>query len=193
MIVVVNKIDLPTANLDCVKQDLAKAGVQVEGFGGDVPIVPVSAKAGTGLDDLLDFIILVAQMKELKSEPTAPFEGVVIETRLDKGKGMVASIIVKKGTLRSGQTLYEGAKGIARVRAMFDEFGKSVKEAGPSKPVEVLGFTTLPGVGSVILDVPISVASELSKPIVSKLYSQQELPDWLKPVQDQQKESLILS
>jgi translation initiation factor IF-2 len=192
MVVVVNKIDLPTANIDRVKQDLAKIGVQVEGFGGDVPIVPVSAKAGTGLDKLLDLIVLMAQMKELRSESTVPLEAVVIETRLDKGKGMVASVVVKKGTLKAGMTLYEQVKQIARVRAMFDENGKTVGEAGPSKPVEVLGFTTLPVVGALLLDTPktIEVSPTAQKPAGPKMYSSTDLPDWLKPVADQEKEKL---
>ncbi len=192
MVVVVNKIDLPTANIDRVKQDLAKIGVQVEGFGGDVPIVPVSAKAGTGIDGLLDLIILLAEMKELKSEPTLGLEAVVIETRLDKGKGMVATCVIKRGTLRAGVLLHEGDKQIARVRAMFDEHGKSVSEAGPSKPVEILGFTSLPAVGSLLMD--IAKAKEqvngAQKQPGPKMYSATELPDWLKPVADQEKEKL---
>jgi translation initiation factor IF-2 len=192
MIVVVNKIDLPTANIDRVKQDLAKVGVQVEGFGGDVPVVPVSAKAGTGIGDLLDLIVLVAEMKELKSEPTLSVEAVVIETRLDKGKGMVASCVIKRGTLRSGVLLYEGDKQVARVRAMFDEYGKPVSEAGPSKPVEILGFTSLPAVGSVLLDMAkvYTPSAGTPKSTGPKMYSATELPDWLKPVADQEKEKL---
>ena len=191
MIVVVNKIDLPTANVDRVKQDLAKNGVQVEGFGGDIPMVTVSAKKGTGLTALLDLITLVAQMKELASEETVPFEGVVIETRLDKGKGMVASIVVKKGILTSGTVLFEEAKQVAKVRAMFDEYGKVVVAAHPSKPVEVLGFTTLPQVGSVLRAVPNTPApkqTDSSKPQAAPVAP--GLPDWLKPVAEQEKEKL---
>lgn len=192
MIVVANKIDLPTANLNKLKQDLAKAGVQVEGFGGDTPMVPVSAKAGTGLAELLDLIVLVAQMKELVSEPNVPVEAVVIETRLDKGKGMVATVVVKKGTLRFGTSLYEGTKLVARVRAMFDEYKKPVLDAPPSKPVEVLGFLAPPQVGSLLLAAP--VAPVVEQPIITKksteVPSAQELPDWLKPVADQEKEKL---
>ena len=125
-IVAVNKMDLPTANIDKVKQDLAKAGVQVEGFGGDVPILPISAKAGTGVKELLDMVILVMTFKGLTSEPNAPVEAVVIETHIDKGKGMVASLVVQKGTLVSRTLLFEGQKSIGNVRAMFDEFGKIV-------------------------------------------------------------------
>ena len=193
MIVVVNKIDLPAANIDKVKQDLAKNGVQVEGFGGDVPIVSVSAKAGTGLEKLLELILLVSQMKELLAEPNVPCEAVVIETRLDKGKGMVATVVVKKGTVQPGTQLFEETKQIAKVRAMFDEYGKPVRMAGPSKPVEILGFTSLPAVGSVLTDhsVNVQVAAEtqsLSPKNVA--YSATNLPDWLKPVADQEKEKL---
>ncbi len=191
MIVVVNKVDLPTANIDRVKQDLAKAGVQVEGFGGDVPIIGVSAKAGTGLKDLLELISLMAQMKELKNEVAAPFEAVVIETRLDKGKGMVATILVKKGTLKYGMTVYEGAKIVAKVRAMFDEYGKVVQSAGPAKPVEVLGFTTLPQVGALLTDVvkTVPVAPQIKKDVTTAAPTN-SLPDWLKPVNEQEKEKL---
>lgn len=189
MIVVVNKIDLPTANVDKVKQDLARNGVQVEGFGGDVPIATVSAKAKTGIKELLDLIVLVSQMKELKSEPTVPFEGAVIETRVDKGRGLVATVIVKRGTLRAGIQLYEGQKNIGRIRAMFDEYGKPVKDALPSRPVEILGFTALPAVGAQLFDAPRAITPGPSQaPIQAEGGS--DLPDWLKPVAEQEKEKL---
>ena len=195
MIVVMNKIDLPVALPDKVKADLAKAGVQVEGFGGDIPLVPVSAKQGTGIKELLDMIVLVAAMKELKSEPGLPLEAVVIETRMDKGKGLVATVIVKQGTMKFGTTLFEEAMQVAKVRAMFDEYGKEVVAAGPSKPVEVLGFTKLPSVGSVLRDYAVSQTVQqqiANKAPVSVPYSSSNLPDWLKPVADQEKEKLII-
>lgn len=183
MIVVINKIDMPGALPDKVKSDLAKNGVQVEGFGGDVPVALVSAKTGKGVPELLDLITLVAQMKGLENVPVAPLEAVVIETRVDKGKGLVATVVVKKGTMKSGTLLFEGAKQVARVRAMFDEYGKGVSEAGPARPVEVLGFTTLPSVGAVLRTDEYLV--EAKQPIVTP-YTAENLPDWLKPVSEQE-------
>lgn len=183
MIAVINKIDLHSAIVDKVKADLAKNGVQVEGFGGDVPVALVSAKTGKGVPELLDLISLVAQMKGLDFEPAAPLEVVVIETRVDKGKGMIATVVVKRGTLRQATLLFEGAKQVARVRAMFDEYGGRVTEAGPARPVEVLGFTTLPSVGAQLrTDVYLE---EVKKTIISP-YTAENLPDWLKPVSEQE-------
>jgi translation initiation factor IF-2 len=194
MIVVMNKIDLPTAMPDKVKSDLAKNGVQVEGFGGDIPVALVSAKTGKGVSELLDLITLVAQMKGLDFAPEAPLEAVVIETRLDKGKGMVATVVVKKGTLKFGTLLFEGAKQVARVRAMFDEYGKSVTEAGPARPVEVLGFTTLPVVGSVLRTDEYLEQKPRETVAQNAPFTAENLPDWLKPVAEQEgrKLSIIL-
>jgi len=183
MIVVINKIDLPTAIPDKVKSDLAKNGVQVEGFGGDIPVALVSAKTGKGVPELLDLISLVAQMKGLDDEPAVPLEAVVVETRLDKGKGMVATVIVKRGTLIPRTLLFEGSKQVARVRAMFDEHGKGVAAAGPSRPVEVLGFTTIPSVGAV-LRTDVYLAPEQAAKTETP-YSAENLPDWIKPVSEQ--------
>lgn len=193
MIVVINKIDLPTAIVDKVKADLAKNGVQVEGFGGDIPAALVSAKTGKGVPELLDLISLVAQMKGLDNEPTKPLEAVVIETRLDKGKGMVATVVVKKGILKFGTLLFEGAKQVARVRAMFDEYGKGVADAGPARPVEVLGFTSLPSVG-VVLRTDVYLEPTTKETIAATAppvpLSADNLPDWLKPVSEQEGEKL---
>ncbi len=185
MIVVINKVDLPAANIERVKSDLAKNGVQVEGFGGDVPFVPVSGKQGTGVPALLDLILLVADMKGLAGGANAPVEAVVVETRVDKGKGMVATLIVKNGTLTGGVGLYDGDTQVAKVRAMVDEHGVQVAAAGPSKPVEVSGFSTLPVVGTTLYGAPqqglqgvaLQKAAGTAKPSLVG-----ELPDFLKPV-----------
>ncbi len=146
MIVAINKVDKPEANLERVKQDLVANDVLPEEYGGDVMFVPVSAKTGAGLDDLLDAILLVAEVAELKAVKDAPAKGVVIDARLDKGRGPVATILVKSGTLKKGDMLLAGGV-FGRVRAMLDEDGKSVTEAGPSIPVEVQGLTDVPGAG----------------------------------------------
>lgn len=189
MIVVINKIDLPTANADRVKQDLAKAGVQVEGFGGDVPVALVSAKEGKGVNELLELILLVAQMKELTAEPAAPLEAVVIETRVDKGKGMVATLLVKKGMLVAATPLYEGSTLVGKVRAMFDEHGAPVTQALPSKPAETLGFTKLPAVGAVVTSQAATLVAATQVAQAAKSVGG-AMPDWLKPVEEQAKETL---
>ncbi len=191
MIVVMNKIDLPTAMPDKVTSDLAKNGVQVEGFGGDIPVALVSAKQGRGVPELLELITLVAHMKGLDFAPAAPLEAVVVETRLDKGKGMVATVVVKKGTLKFGTLLFEGAKQVARVRAMFDEYGKGVALAGPARPVEVLGFTSLPAVGSV-LRTDVYLEEKVKEVVKEVPLSAENLPDWLKPVAEQEGRKLTV-
>ncbi len=189
LIVALNKIDLPSANPDKVKQDLAKVGVQVEGFGGDVPLVAVSAKTGKGIGELLEMILLVAEMKGLVLEADKPLEAVVIETRLDKGKGMVATVLVKKGNLTRGLALYAGAAPVGKIRAMFDENGKVADTAGPGKPVEVLGFTQLPQVGSVLSDRP-TAPPTASSAMKSDQTDSAQLPDFLKPVAEQKQETI---
>jgi len=188
IIVALNKIDLQTALPDKVKTDLAKNGVQVEGFGGDVPMVAISAKKGTGIRELLDMILLVAEMKELSCNPLLPFEAVVVETRLDKGKGMVATVVVKDGTLHGGDSLFQQDKQIGKVRAMFDENGVRVMDAGPSKPVEILGFTELPLIGSQLSSIP-----HIPAPVASSVQSPldiSDIPDFLKPIVEGEKENL---
>ena len=146
MIVAVNKIDKPEANLERVKQDLVANDVLPEEYGGEVMFVPVSAKTGLGIDKLLEAILLQAEVLDLKAVKQAPAKGVVIEARLDKGRGPVATILVKSGTLKKGDMLLAGAV-FGRVRAMLDENGKPVNEAGPSIPVEVQGLTDVPVAG----------------------------------------------
>lgn len=154
MVVAINKIDMPGAIIDKVKSDLGKNGVQLEGYGGDIPFVPVSAKNGTGVPALLDLLFLVADMKGLAGDPKTPLSTVVIEAKVDKFRGMVATLLVKNGTLATGTALYEASTPVGKVRAMLDENGGRVSEAPPGKPVEVLGFSKLPSVGSEITDTP---------------------------------------
>ncbi|MBL8525308.1 MAG: translation initiation factor IF-2 [Betaproteobacteria bacterium] len=146
MIVAMNKIDKADANPDRVKQELVAENVLPEEYGGDVMFVPVSAKTGQGIDNLLDAILLQAEVLELKAMRNAPAKGVVIEARLDKGRGPVATILVQSGTLKKGDMLLAGAV-FGRVRAMLDENGKAITEAGPSIPVEVQGLTEVPAAG----------------------------------------------
>jgi len=190
MIVVINKIDLPSANIDKIKQDLARNGVQLEGFGGSVPFVAVSAKSGTGIPDLLEMIKLVADTKELKNEPEVPLEATVIETRVDKGKGTVATVIVKKGTIKFGMPVFDGAKQVAKVRAMFDENGAGVSQAEPSKPVEVLGFTSMPQIGSILTDVARQPIQEIQEKKTSP--EQVDISAFLSTMQKAKKLAIIV-
>ena len=146
LIVAVTKIDKPDANLERVKQELVAEGVVPEEYGGDAPFVGVSAKTGEGIDALLEQVLLQAEVLELVAPVEAPAKGLVIEARLDKGKGPVATILVLSGTLRRGDVLLAGAV-FGRVRAMLDENGKAVDSAGPSIPVEIQGLTDVPAAG----------------------------------------------
>ncbi len=146
IVVAVNKMDKPEANPDNIKNGLAALDVIPEEWGGDAPFVPVSAKAGTGIDELLEAVLLQAEVLELKATPSAPGRGVVVESRLDKGRGPVATVLVQDGTLRQGDMVLVGSN-YGRVRAMLDENGKSIKEAGPSIPVEILGLDGTPDAG----------------------------------------------
>jgi translation initiation factor IF-2 len=146
IIVAINKIDLPTANVQKVKQDLLQHNVVLEEFGGNVLSAQISAKKGTGVDSLLEQILLQAEILDLKANPTGKGHGTVLEATLDPGKGPLATILVQKGTLRVGDNFICG-KFSGRVRALYDERGKQVKEAGPSIPVQILGFEGVPAAG----------------------------------------------
>ncbi|TAK85740.1 MAG: translation initiation factor IF-2 [Aquabacterium sp.] len=146
IVVAINKIDKPGANLDRVKQELVAEQVVPEEYGGDSPFVPVSAKVGTGIDDLLEQVLLQAEVLELKAPTTSLAKGLVIEARLDKGRGPVATVLVQSGTLKRGDVVLAGSS-YGRVRAMLDENGKNATEAGPSIPVEIQGLTEVPGAG----------------------------------------------
>jgi translation initiation factor IF-2 len=146
LVVAINKIDKQGANTDRVTQELVAEGVVPEEYGGDSPFVPVSAKTGQGIDDLLENVLLQAEVLELKAPVDAPAKGLVVEARLDKGRGPVATILVQSGTLKRGDVVLAGSS-FGRVRAMLDENGKSVAEAGPSIPVEIQGLTEVPSAG----------------------------------------------
>ena len=146
LVVAVNKIDKPDANPDRVRQELVAEGVVPEEYGGDVPFVPVSAKTGAGIDDLLEHVLLQAEVLELKAPTDTLAKGLVIEARLDKGKGPVATILVQSGTLHRGDALLCGAV-FGKVRAMLDENGKPIDAAGPSIPVEIQGLADVPAAG----------------------------------------------
>ncbi len=146
LVVAINKIDKPEANPDNIKNGLAALDVIPEEWGGDTPFIPVSAKMGTGVDELLEAVLLQAEILELKATPSAPGRGVVVESRLDKGRGPVATVLVQDGTLRQGDVVLCGVT-FGRVRAMLDQSGKQVKEAGPAIPVEILGLDGTPEAG----------------------------------------------
>jgi len=146
IVVAVNKIDKPAAQPERVKQELVAENVVPEEFGGDAPFVPVSAKTGAGIDELLENVLLQADVLDLKAPRDAPAKGLIIEARLDRGRGPVATMLVLSGTLRQGDVLLAG-QVFGRVRAMLDENGKAIKEAGPSIPVEILGLSDVPEAG----------------------------------------------
>ena len=150
IIVAINKIDKPSANVDRVKQELAEYELIPEDWGGNTVFVPVSAHTKEGIPELLEMILLTAEVKELKANPNRRARGLVIEAELDKGKGPVATILVQKGTLRVGDNVTAGPC-YGKVRAMMDDKGRRVKEAGPSMPVEILGLNDVPGAGDVLM------------------------------------------
>ena len=163
IIVAINKMDLPAANPDKVKQMLAQEDVLVEDWGGDIIAVEVSATKGTNLDQLLDSVLAVAELQELKANPAGELEAMIIESKLDKRRGTVVNAIVRNGTLKVGVDV--SASGIeARIKSLTDDKGNSIKEADPSKPVEILGFKDSPQVGDLIVE----KGSELAELAVSE-------------------------
>ncbi|MDR3480911.1 MAG: translation initiation factor IF-2 [Burkholderiaceae bacterium] len=150
LVVAINKIDKPGSNLDRVKQELVAEQVVPEEYGGDSPFIPVSAKTGEGIDALLENVLLQAEVLELKAPVASPARGLVIEAKLDKGRGPVATILVQTGTLKRGDVVLAGS-AYGRVRAMLDENGKSITEAGPSIPVEIQGLTEVPAAGEEVM------------------------------------------
>jgi len=164
VIVAMNKIDLEGSQPEKIKGQLVELELTPEEYGGQVPIVPVSAKTGQGIDDLLELILLHAEIMELKNEPNSPLEAAIIEAKLDKSRGPVASVIIRQGTISLGDTVY--AQDIpCKVKALIDSNGKNVSSAGPSTPVEILGFETTPSVGYVVT----SDKQEVVKPVIRQI------------------------
>ncbi|MEE0866131.1 MAG: translation initiation factor IF-2 [Clostridia bacterium] len=152
IIVAINKIDLPDANIEKVKQELMAYDLVPEEWGGETIYVPISAKKGENIDQLLEMVLLEADVLELKANPNKQAKGAVIEARLDKSKGAIATMLVQRGTLDVGDTIVVGSS-IGRIRAMKDEKGKTVKKAGPSTPVEIMGLTEVPEAGDIFYEV----------------------------------------
>ena len=150
IVVAVNKIDKPSANIERVKQELTEYELIPEDWGGSTVFVPVSAKTGEGLEDLMEMIVLTAEVLELKANADRRARGLVLEAQLDKGRGSVATVLVQKGTLRVGDSIAAGS-AYGKVRAMMDDKGRRVKEAGPSMPVEILGLNDVPNAGEVFV------------------------------------------
>ncbi len=146
IIVAINKMDKPTANPDRIMQQLTEYELVPEDWGGETIICPISAKTGMGIDDLLDMVVLTAEMRELRANPNRTAHGAVIEARLDKGRGPIATLLVQNGTLRQGDVIIAGT-AVGRVRAMTNAQGQKVTEAGPSVPVEIIGMSEVPGAG----------------------------------------------
>ncbi|SHE32113.1 translation initiation factor IF-2 [Tissierella praeacuta DSM 18095] len=149
IIVAINKMDKPTANVDRIKQELVENSLVPEDWGGDTITVPVSAKNRVGIEELLEMILLVAEMQELKANPNRNAVGTIVEAQLDKGKGPLATVLVQKGTLQVGDIVVSGSS-FGRVRAMLDDKGKRVKKAGPSMPVVILGLSEVPNAGDLL-------------------------------------------
>ena len=174
IIVAINKMDKISADPERVKQQLTEYGLVPEEWGGDVPVIPVSAHTKEGLDDLLEMVTLVAEIKELKANPDRPAKGTVIEARLDKARGPIASVLVQNGTLRVGDIIVAGT-AVGRVRAMTNEKGEKVKEAGPSFPVEITGLDDVPSGG----DIFNAVSDErLARELVEQRKEKQKEEQW---------------
>ncbi len=167
IIVAINKIDKPGANPDYVKQQLAEHELVAEDWGGDTIMVPVSAKQKLGINDLLEMVLLVAEVQELKANPNCDARGVIIEAQLDKGRGSVATVLVQKGTLRIGDTIIAGTT-YGKVRAMVNDRGDNVRKAGPSMPVEVLGLSGVPEAGDVLAAVDEKLARSIAEKRIEK-------------------------
>ncbi|SFL38784.1 translation initiation factor IF-2 [Pelosinus propionicus] len=190
IIVAINKIDRPGANPDRIKQQLSDYGLVAEDWGGDAIMVPVSAQKKTGINELLEMILLVAEMQEIKANPNRQAYGTIIEAKLDKGRGPVATVLVQKGTLHIGDTIIAGI-AYGKVRAMVNDRGEKVKKAEPSTPVEVLGLADVPQAGDVLVSVDEKIARAVAEKRIAKrrtdelMQSQKvSLDDLFKQIQD---------
>ena len=199
IIVAINKMDKPTANPDKIKQQLTEHGLLPEEWGGDTVICPISAKAGTGIDELLEMVLLTAEVQELKANPNRRAKGVVIEARLDKNRGPVATLLVQNGTLNQGDILIAGT-AVGRVRVMTDDKGRTVKTAGPSTPVEITGLAEVPGAGDIFNAVEdermarqlVDQRKEEAKAAASKTKGKVSLEDLFAQIQEGQMKELNL-
>ena len=192
IIVAINKIDKPGANIERVKQELTEYGLIAEDWGGSTIVCPVSAKTHEGIDDLLDMILLTAEVMELKANPKRLARGLVLEAKLDKGRGPVATILVQKGTLRQGDFIACGAAS-GKVRAMNDEKGKMLKKATPSMPVEIIGLNAVPEAGEVLValktdkeakDFAATFINEGKKNLLEETRHQMSLNDLFEQIQE---------
>jgi translation initiation factor IF-2 len=173
IVVALNKIDKPGVNIEVTKQQLADAGLVVEEWGGDTICIPISAKEKTGIHELLENLLLTAEMEELKANPAQPALGVVVEAKLDKTKGPLATVLINDGTLRLGETIVGGTTW-GRVKAMFNDMGKRVRKAEPATPVEILGLGSVPQVGDTLKAV--ADESQARKLIEKRLKEKQQEP-----------------
>ncbi len=171
ILVAINKIDKPGANVERVKQELLEVGLVPEEWGGDTICVPISAKTGEGIDNLLEMLLLIADMKDLKANPNKQAKGTVIEARLDKTRGTIVSMLVQRGQLNVGDTIVVGDM-VSKIRAMRDDKGKAVKAAGPSTPVEILGLSHVPQTGDVFYEVE---NEKVAKQLIEKRIAKRRL------------------
>jgi len=198
VIVALNKIDKPSANPQRVKQQLADIGLIPEEWGGDTVVVEVSAKTREGIDDLLEMIVLVAELQELKADPTRSARGYIIESEMDKGRGPVASAIIRSGVLEVGQVIVTDTTW-GRIRAMFDGRGRQVQKAGPSTPVEIIGLEELPQAGDTFLVVPdekiakeVTEQRKIQRREQELATSRMTLQDFLKKQEDEKRELRLI-
>jgi len=170
LIVAVNKVDLPGVDINKTKTQLAEEGIYVEGFGGNTPVVEISAKTGKNIDSLLETLILLAQLEEIKDTRGAPPKAIVLEANIDPNRGPIATLLVKQGVFKKQDLMYLGQKNIGKIRAMFNFKGAPIDKVIPSTPFEVMGLNTVPQVGQVLTTTPNSKTSQevISAPSISK-------------------------